>query len=598
MSALDQAFIKAYAKDIPAVPASSRVAAESPVVATPAAGGVAVARVRAARPASAETNVIDRMYHDGSLYRTDLPVASAPRRSSAAAPHFALPPRTSPHRGVRRSLLKLLEQTPAEPTAAPKPVATPRPPRPATARQELPPESIVEPAHRAEPEPAPATSLPAPVPLPAPIAPRQPQVAPLNLAEQFGPGIAVHGEWSGSDVLAPPAAMVRLAEPAEIHLVESPPMVELRLDAWSHAIPPAHKPKTPEVAESNSASVIAPPPSAEPKYRHDEPHAASHRRPHAKFAPPAMPAADIASSAAPVIPASTTTVAERVEATFVQLEEQLAATEAASAPAAIPAALSFAEVESSPADDNLAQAASLAAELPAAKASPAPKTCVPVWEVDRFQWPVTVERLLADQDGYFAQAGGKLLAAVRDGLKAIAITGSRRGEGRTTLALCLAKAAARAGIQVAVVDADFARPQLAAKIGLDVAHGWQDAAQGKIPLSEAAVKSLADNITILPLEVSAAGAKLSLDDPRVSATLRAAVATFELVILDLGPLGTGEVEMFPAGEACPLDAAIVVRDLRYATLAESQAIGERLYAAGIEAVGIAENFVTDEAVVA
>ena len=54
------------------------------------------------------------------------------------------------------------------------------------------------------------------------------------------------------------------------------------------------------------------------------------------------------------------------------------------------------------------------------------------------------------------------------------------------------------------MDADFARPQLASKIGLEIAHGWQDAALGKIPLSEAAVKSLADNITLLPLESSAA----------------------------------------------------------------------------------------------
>jgi hypothetical protein len=36
---------------------------------------------------------------------------------------------------------------------------------------------------------------------------------------------------------------------------------------------------------------------------------------------------------------------------------------------------------------------------------------------------------------------------------------------------------------------------------------------------------------------------------------------------------------------------VVVRDLRYASQAETRAIGERLHAAGIEAVGVAENFV-------
>jgi Mrp family chromosome partitioning ATPase len=207
---------------------------------------------------------------------------------------------------------------------------------------------------------------------------------------------------------------------------------------------------------------------------------------------------------------------------------------------------------------------------------------------------VTVERLVSDKSGYFAQASGRLLAAVRDGLRTLAISGSRRGEGRTTLALSLARSAAQAGIQVAVIDADFARPQLAARIGLEINHGWQDAATGRVPLSETAVRSLADNVTILPLEASAARAGLSLADPRVTATLRAAAATFELVIVDLGPLTTGDDPLFPDDEACPLDAAIVVRDLRYASAAESEDIGQRLMAAGVEAVGIAENFVVED----
>src|SRR4029453_13929398 len=124
--------------------------------------------------------------------------------------------------------------------------------------------------------------------------------------------------------------------------------------------------------------------------------------------------------------------------------------------------------------------------------------CIPLWEVDRFQWPITVERLVSDKDGYFAQASGRLPPPVHDGLRTLAVSGSRRGEGRTTLALALARCAAKGGIQVAVIDADFARPQLAARLGLEANHGWQDTAPGRVPLSEAAGRSLADNITILP----------------------------------------------------------------------------------------------------
>jgi len=217
----------------------------------------------------------------------------------------------------------------------------------------------------------------------------------------------------------------------------------------------------------------------------------------------------------------------------------------------------------------------------------------PLWEVDKFHWPRTCEKLFADDQGYLSRAGDKLLAAVQDGLRVLAITGTRRGEGRTTLALCLARAAAGAGVQVAVMDTDFARPQLASKIALEVAFGWQDAATGKVPLSEAAVKSIHDRITVLPLESASTSRGLSLADPRVTATIRAASATFELLILDMGPMAPSEHLAFPAGEGCPFDAAIVVRDLRFATATESQAIGEALQEAGVEAVGIAENFVVE-----
>jgi hypothetical protein len=98
----------------------------------------------------------------------------------------------------------------------------------------------------------------------------------------------------------------------------------------------------------------------------------------------------------------------------------------------------------------------------------------------------------------------------------------------------------------------------------------------------------------LPLESALVTRGLSLADPRVTATIRAAAATFELLILDLGPICPGEHLAFPPGEPSPLDAAIVVRDLRFATATESGSLCETLQDSGIEAVGIAENFVVDD----
>jgi len=610
MSALDQAFIKAYAKDGP--PLGSQAAHASDAAQT--------AGSKTRRALTADADAIERIYCDAVLYRVDAPRTTTPRRSAVPTPHIQLPPRTSPRRNVRRSMLLLLGQSgglatpmPVEPpprqstasgqppiavkhsriddrgaaqlrrparhsAPASRPLETdakrrsvrtladianqlappPAPlPLPRDQRVELRPEIVFDPPQADEPLPvtAPEPKLPTP----------PPNIAPLNLAREFEPQFEVHGHWE-HDVVATPGSLVVLPEPADLHITEPAPLVELKLDALPVAMP---------------AEIESPAPPV-PSFRVDPPHATAAARPHARFTATdrEAPAAD--EPAQEKTPASADETQANIEDVTAPAVEELdfadreaaAAADAELAPAAAPTA-----------NESTALPPVIEAET---------SDCIPLWEVDRFQWPITVERLVSDKDGYFAQASGRLLAAVRDGLRTLAVSGSRRGEGRTTLALALARCAAKGGIQVAVIDADFARPQLAARIGLEVNHGWQDAATGLVPLSEAAVRSLADNITILPLEASAARTSLSLADPRVTATLRAAAATFELVIVDLGPLATGDEPLFPEDEACPLDAAIVVRDLRYASAAESEDIGQRLMAAGVEAVGIAENFVIEE----
>jgi Mrp family chromosome partitioning ATPase len=624
MSALDQAFIKAYAKDGPQAAAAASIVATSPALPGNATKGAAPARRMLRDESMGEAQAIERMYHEAVLYRVDAPRTSTTRRAAVPSPHFQLLPPTSPKRNVRRSMLQLLgragQQTTPMPTAPPprptratgqlpaappasrpnrtlaeiadelaplpvppqSPVQRPTdPPVRRATRVELPPEIIIDAPRTKEPAPA---SLPAEPKLPAapPILPAiaPPNVAPLNLAKEFAPQFEVHGHWEAA-LVATPGSLVITPEPADLYLAEPAPLVELKLDA----LPERGSPVRPaEELQDVAASPI-------PSFRVDPPHALAAAKPHAKYQPSAETPTESASISEQT--------ANDPQAYFGDAADEPAAQEIEISPAALAAAaeLNFAEQETAIEPDP-SEAAASANQQPAAAAiatgAATVAECVPLWEVDRLQWPTTVERLVADKDGYFAHASGRLLAAVRDGLRTLAISGSRRGEGRTTLALALARAAAKAGIQVAVIDADFARPQLGARVGLEIHHGWQDAATGLVPLSETAIRALADNVTVLPLEATAARTGLSLADPRVTATLRAAAATFELVLVDLGPLGASDELLFPAEEACPLDAAIVVRDLRYASAAESEDIGQRLIAAGIEAVGIAENFVVEE----
>jgi Mrp family chromosome partitioning ATPase len=209
--------------------------------------------------------------------------------------------------------------------------------------------------------------------------------------------------------------------------------------------------------------------------------------------------------------------------------------------------------------------------------------------VDRYLYPAVSDRLLSRYE-YFTHAGDKLKQAAQAGLKVLGITGVGRDEGRSTLAICLARAAARSGLKVALVDCDFQHPQLAQLIGLDVASGWESVALGEIGVAEVAIRSLDDGILLLPLLDEAKTSSLSLNDARVARILAQARQTHDVVILDAGPLEAKAATEPDLSHASPLDAAIVVWDRRRRKLDEAEAVAQWLSAAGVEAVGIAENF--------
>lgn len=238
---------------------------------------------------------------------------------------------------------------------------------------------------------------------------------------------------------------------------------------------------------------------------------------------------------------------------------------------------------------NLVENASAAAEPAQAEPAPASVPLMPMWEVDNFQWPAICERLLAGEQSYFAQSSDKLKSAVLDGLRVLAVAATRRGDGSTTLALCLARSAAAAGLNVAIVDADLTRPELADCLGLEVECGWQAVAAGKAPLAEAAIRSVEDRLTVFPIKTEEKHS-LTLADPRAGALLRTIASNFDLVLVDMGPITGGTGPLLPPSAPAPIDAAVVVRDARSVTESSARIVGLKLHAAGIEAVGLAENF--------
>lgn len=230
-------------------------------------------------------------------------------------------------------------------------------------------------------------------------------------------------------------------------------------------------------------------------------------------------------------------------------------------------------------------------EAPASdgQAEDAAKEFSPDWEVDRFVWPDVCERLLDVESRYFKHVGQRLKTATEQGRHVLMIAGSRRGEGRTSLALCLARCAAEAGVSVAIVDADFQNPQLGTRLGMETPCSWLKVVAGKAPLHEAAVASIGDHLTLFPL-AGLEHVQIRNGDRRLVALVEEISSHYPLVILDTGPLGAEDCHPFADTDNCPVDAAIVVRDLRHTTEKKAAATAEQLQQSGVQAVGIAENF--------
>ncbi|HEX7447820.1 MAG TPA: P-loop NTPase [Pirellulales bacterium] len=227
-------------------------------------------------------------------------------------------------------------------------------------------------------------------------------------------------------------------------------------------------------------------------------------------------------------------------------------------------------------------APALVAGPPPLASAPPP---TPALELEHFDWPPLIPSLREA----LADAWDSLLEQVLRGAHTVLVTGCRRGEGRTSVALLMASMLAAEGTRVGLLDADFAKPGLAAQLGVLTSTCWNQTIAQRLPVTEAMIESLSDRVILLPL-----GEPSGPPSPIAAASLRAAAAALrahcELVCIDAGPqmdAGDAAIEALLGAE---LDAALVVRDARHSRLQQSHAVGRRLAQAGVDRWAILENF--------
>ena len=207
-----------------------------------------------------------------------------------------------------------------------------------------------------------------------------------------------------------------------------------------------------------------------------------------------------------------------------------------------------------------------------------------VWEVDVFDVPGSVADLFFDGRRH-QQIAERMGAAVKSGLQSVLVTSNQSGEGRSSVAIGFAMAAAASGIRVALVDADTNSPTLADDLRLDLKYGWIDTVRGGLPIKEAAVYAVEDGVTLIPLmPPHGQTAATAYEVTRLIETLK---NHFDLLIVDGPSAESRDLNQI----ATMFDSAVIVRDARRTKDQAVQQTATRMQAVGVQGVGVVDNFV-------
>lgn len=132
---------------------------------------------------------------------------------------------------------------------------------------------------------------------------------------------------------------------------------------------------------------------------------------------------------------------------------------------------------------------------------------------------------------------GLILSNVDKRPKVVLLTSAVPGEGKTTLAISLARVAAKAGQKVIVIDCDFRRPTLDKTLGVkNLSGGVIGVLAGEISLDKAVFKDPLSDAYFLPAEKRASNPSDLLNSLRMERLMESFRQNYDLVIVDSAPL--------------------------------------------------------------
>lgn len=212
----------------------------------------------------------------------------------------------------------------------------------------------------------------------------------------------------------------------------------------------------------------------------------------------------------------------------------------------------------------------------------------PLWEVDRLDWPRICLELTAKVQERSPGVARNLSHASEEGLQVLAVTSPISGAGTSTVACCLAMLAGMHGMNIALVDGNLESPSLCYQTNLEIEQDWADAVSKRLPLEEIAIHSIDDQITMLPLLSRLNTPRLT--EHNVATALQELSQSFDLVIVDLGPINSSGNMVSSLGMLGVLNAVVTVIDRRDSNTGNLESCLRQIRTAGIASIGLVENF--------
>ena len=184
-------------------------------------------------------------------------------------------------------------------------------------------------------------------------------------------------------------------------------------------------------------------------------------------------------------------------------------------------------------------------------------------EIESIRWPDVCQKLLGAHSDRFDWLADELRCESSEGNRVVAISGVARGEGRTTLALCLAERLAKLHTKVLLVDADFARPSIARQLCIDVAPGWENVLAGEQSAWDVMIDAVEDRLSLLLLGAAIGEEQIAASGYRIAATLSEMAEHYDVVLVDAGPMGAAfEVSRWLLEPGAEVHGIILTHDAR------------------------------------